>query len=196
MGEVQGLTPFRRAANSVWLVVLACAGFVALGHFLRKLDIVLNPLAWSGGEIIAALLCFGIAANVLVRDHGTGNRVSLLLGITFGITGMIHLAAIFEFYHDFADRSEQFRIPLSWVTGQTLLGLLFLAAYAINKHLPWPRESRKNIFAVLATVVATLCLISIVLWIFPDKPPIHPNSFIPRAWDLPPVALFLAAAYV
>ena len=196
MGEAEALTLVRRAARSVWVIAFACVAFLGLGHFLRQLNIILNPLAWSAAEIIAALLCFTIAANVLVRDHGTGNRVSLLLGLTFGITGIIHLGAIFEFYHDFAKHSEQLRIPLSWMTGQTLLGLLFLAAYAINKHLPWPRGPRKNIFAVLATVVATLCLITIVLLLFPNEPPIHPHSAIPRAWDLLPAAVFLAAAFV
>lgn len=196
MGEAEALTLVRRAARSVWFVLFACASLVALGHFLRQLNVVLNPLAWSAAEIIAALLCFTIAANVLVRDHGTGNRVSLLLGLTFGIIGIIHLGAIFEFYHDFAKPAEQLRIPLSWMMGQTLLGLLFLAAYAIDKHLPWPREPRKNIFAVLATVVATLCLITTVLLIFPSEPPIHPHSAIPRAWDLLPGAIFLAAAFV
>lgn len=196
MGEAEALTLVRRAARSVWFVLFACASLVALGHFLRQLNVVLNPLAWSAAEIIAALLCFTIAANVLVRDHGTGNRVSLLLGLTFGIIGIIHLGAIFEFYHDFAKPAEQLRIPLSWMMGQTLLGLLFLAAYAIDKHLPWPREPRKNIVAVLATVVATLCLITTVLLIFPSEPPIHPHSAIPRAWDLLPGAIFLAAAFV
>jgi len=196
MGENEALTLVRRAARSVWFVLFACAGMVALGHFLRQLNIVLNPLAWSAAEIIAALLCFTIAANVLVRDHGTGNRVSLLLGLTFGITGIIHLGAIFEFYHDFAKPWEQLRIPLSWMIGQTLLGLLLLAAYAIDKHLPWPREPRKNIFAVLATVVATLGLVTIVLLIFPNQPPIHPHNAIPRVWDLLPGVIFLAAAFV
>jgi diguanylate cyclase (GGDEF)-like protein len=196
MGEAEALTRVRRAARSVWFVLFACAGMIALGYFLRQLNIVLNPLAWSAAEIIAALLCFTIAANVLVRDHGTGNRVSLLLGLTFGIIGIIHLGAIFEFYHDFAKPAEQFRIPLTWMMGQTLLGLLFLAAYAIDKHLPWPREPRKNIFAVLATILATLCLITIVLLIFPKEPPIHPHSVIPRVWDLLPGAIFLAAAFV
>ncbi|MGH9678862.1 MAG: hypothetical protein ACRD4Y_02825, partial [Candidatus Acidiferrales bacterium] len=109
-------------------MLFAGAGIFALGHFLRQLNVTVNPLAWSSAEIISALLCFTIAANVLVRYHGTGNRVALLLGVTFGITGIIHLGAIFEFYHDFAHHSEQLRVPLSWMVGQTLLGLLFLAA--------------------------------------------------------------------
>ncbi|MBZ5641383.1 MAG: GGDEF domain-containing protein [Acidobacteriia bacterium] len=196
MGEAEALTLARRAARSVWVVAAACAGFIGLGHFLRQFNIVLNPLAWSAAEIIAALLCFTIAANVLVRDHGTGNRVSLLLGLTFGITGIIHLGAIFEFYHAFSITADQLRIPLSWMMGQTLLGLLFLAAYAINKHLPWPRGPKKNILAVLSTILATLCLITIVLLIFPGEPTIRPHSAVPRVWDLLPAAVFLAAAFV
>jgi|SRR5882672_2065583 len=196
MSEVEGLTLVRRAARNVWFVLFACAGFLVLGHFLRQLNIVVNPLAWSSAEIISALLSFTIAANVLVRYYGTGNRVSLLLGLTFSITGLIHLGAIFEFYNDFTQRAEQFRVPLAWMVGQTLLGLLFLAVYTINKSLPWPREPRRNIFAVLATIVATSCLITIVYLIFPIKPPIDPHSAIPRVWDLIPAAVFLAAAFV
>src|SRR5580698_977303 len=110
----------RRVERTGWFVAVACTGAVILGHLLRQLNIVLNPLAWSSAEIISALLSLTIAANVLVRYHGTGSRVSLLLGLTFGITGVIHLAAIFEFYH-LVDRAEQFHVPVSWMVGQTLL---------------------------------------------------------------------------
>ena len=195
MGEDASIR-VKQVTRNAWLVLSASAGFVVLGHFLRQLDVVVNPLAWSSVEIISALLCITIAANVLVRYYGTGNRISLLLGLTFSISGLIHLGAIFEFYHDFANKSEQFRIPLSWMVGQTLLGLLFLAAYAINKWLPWPREPQRNIFAVLATIVAISCLITMAYLVFPYKPPINPNSAVPRIWDLLPAGIFLAAAYV
>ena len=120
---IEGLAAGRRAARNVGVALLACAGCLLVGHALRELNIVLNPLAWSSAEIISALLSLTIAANVLVRYHGTGNRVSLLLGLTFGITGIIHLGAIFEFYH-LVDVSQQFRVPISLMVGQTLLGLL------------------------------------------------------------------------
>src|SRR5579864_5799686 len=136
MIALEGLIAVRRTVRNVGLVLLACGAWVLLGHFLRQLNIVLNPLAWSSAEIISALLSLTIAANVLVRYHGTGNRVLLLVGLTFGITGVIHLGAIFEFYH-LLDRTEQFRVPVSWMVGQTLLGLLLFIAYAINKRLPW-----------------------------------------------------------
>ncbi len=196
MGEGKTFASIRRASRSAWIVLSAGAAILVLSHFLRQLGIFLNPLAWASAEIISALLCLIIAANVLVRYYGTGNRVALLLGLTFGIIGLIHLGAIFEFYHDFAGRAEQFRVPLSWMVGQTLLALLFLAAYAINRLLPWPRQTLKNIFAVLATILAVLLLITVAFLIFSNRPPIHPESSIPRMWDLLPAAIFLAAAFV
>src|SRR5258706_6935598 len=120
------LTRVRRIVPIAWLVTLACAGVFVLGHFLRQLNIVVNPLVWSSAQIITALLSFTIAANVLVRYHGTGNRVSLLLGLTFAASGMIHLVAILEFYRNFLARGMESRAPLSWMVGQTVLGIAFL----------------------------------------------------------------------
>src|SRR6267154_451830 len=144
----------RRIVPIAWLVTLACAGVFVLGHFLRQLNIVVNPLVWSSAQIIIALLSFTIAANVLVRYHGTGDRVSLILGLTLAVTGMIHLFAILEFYRNFLMREEQFRVPLSWMVGQTLLGLVFLFAYTIDKLLPWPREMKRNLPAVIFLAAA------------------------------------------
>src|SRR6266436_1416789 len=170
----------RRIVPIAWLVTLACAGVFVLGHFLRQLNIVVNPLVWSSAQIIIALLSFTIAANVLVRYHGTGDRVSLILGLTLAVTGIIHLFAILEFYRNFLMREEQFRVPLSWMVGQTLLGLVFLFAYTIDKLLPWPREMKRNLLAVLA---------------FPHQPPVHPRNLIARPWEILPGVIFLAAAF-
>lgn len=180
-------------AVRLWAALVACCSCVLLGHFLRQLSAGMNPLAWSSAETITALLSLTIAANVLVRYHGTGDRVSLLLGLTFGVTGVIHVAAIFEFYH-LLDRAEQFRVPVSWMVGQTLLGLLLLTAYSINRHLSWSRDTRKNIAAVVAIMVGASCMIALLYLIFPDTSLIHPRAFVPRAWELLPVALFLGAA--
>ena len=160
MAVLEGLKNLRRVERPWWLAVVACSGAVVLGHFLRQLNIVLNPLAWSSAEIISALLSFTIAASVLVRYYGTGNRISLLLGLTFGVTGIIHLGAIFEFYDHFLKPSEQVRVPVSWMIGQTLLGLLLLVACVINKWLPWPRDPGKNVVALSSIVVSATCLVA------------------------------------
>ena len=192
---LEGFAAIRRVVRNVFLVLMACGSCVLLGHFLRQLNIVLNPLAWTSAEIISALLGLTIAANVLVRYYGTGNRVSLLLGLTFGITGIIHLGGIFEFYH-LLDRAEKFHVPTSWMVGQTLLGLLLLTANAVNMRLPWPRDSKKNIWAALAIVVSTSYLIALPFLVFSNLSSIHPRSFAPRQSELLPAALFLAAALV
>src|ERR1700722_9908875 len=153
MSGPEQIRSIRPIGRPLWLAIVACSGAVVLGHLLRQLNIVLNPLAWSSAEIISALLSFTIAASVLVRYYGTGNRVSLLLGLTFGVTGIIHLGAIFEFYDHYLKHSEQARVPVSWMIGQTLLGLLLLVACVINKWLPWPRDLGKN-FIALSSIVA------------------------------------------
>jgi diguanylate cyclase (GGDEF)-like protein len=194
MGALERLQNLRRMERPWWLAVVACTAAVILGHLLRQLNIVFNPLAWSSAEIISALLSFTIAASVLVRFYGTGNRVSLLLGLTFGVTGIIHLGAIFEFYDHFLIHSEQIRVPVSWMIGQTLLGLLLLAACVIDKWLPWPRDPGKNFIALFSIVAGATCLVTAVFLIFPSTPPIHPHSPTPRVWELLPAFIFLIAA--
>lgn len=192
---LERLTAVRRAARNVLLVLLACGGCVLLGHVLRQLNIVLNPIAWSSAEIISALLSLTIAANVLVRYYGSGNRVALLLGLSFGITGVIHLGAIFEFYQ-LLDRTQKLHVPVSWMVGQTLLGLFLFIAYGIDKLIPWPRDQRKNIVAVTAIIVVAGCLLAVPFIVFPDISLIHPQNLIPRVWELLPAGLFLGATVV
>jgi diguanylate cyclase (GGDEF)-like protein len=194
MSVLERLRNLRRGGRTWWLAVVSCAGAVILGHFLRQLNIVLNPLAWSSAEIISALLSFMIAASVLVRYHGTGKRVSLLLGLTFGVTGIIHLGAIFEFYDHFLKPSVQVRIPVSWLIGQTLLGLLLLVASVMNRWLPWPRDPGKNIAALSSIVVSATILVAATFLIFPITPLIRPHSPTPRMWELLPAVVFLVAA--
>jgi diguanylate cyclase (GGDEF)-like protein len=196
MAVVERLKHLRRVDRPWLLAIVACTGAVVLGHFLRQLNIVLNPLAWSSAEIISALLSFTIAASVLVRYYGTGNRVSLLLGLTFGVTGFIHLGAIFEFYDHFLKRAEQVHVPVSWMIGQTLLALLLLVACVINKWLPWPRDPRKNVMALSSIVISATGMVAVTYLLFPSTPLIRPHSPTPRVWELFPAVIFLIAAVV
>jgi diguanylate cyclase (GGDEF)-like protein len=193
---LEGLRTLRRVVRVAWFVTLACGGLFVLGHALRQINVVVNPLVWSSAQIITALLSFTIAANVLVRYHGTGNRVSLLLGLTLAVSAVIHLVAILEFYRDFLAHVDEFRAPLSWMVGQTLLGLVFLFAYAIDKHLPWPRELKRNFLAVSAIAIAASCIVAMVYLAFPHEPPIHPQSLLARPWEILPGVIFLAATFV
>jgi diguanylate cyclase (GGDEF)-like protein len=103
------------------------------------------------------------------------------------------LGAIFEFYDHFLKPSEQFRVPVSWMIGQTLLGLLLLVACVINKWLPWPRDPRKNLAALSSIVISAACLVAATFLLFPT-PQIYPHSPTPRFWELLPAFVFLIAA--
>jgi diguanylate cyclase (GGDEF)-like protein len=194
MTVLEKVRRLRQVERPWWLALVGCTSGVVLGHFLRQLNIVLNPLAWSSAEIISALLSFTIAASVLVRYYGTGNRVTLLLGLTFGVTGIIHLGAIFEFYDHFLKPSQHVRVPVSWMVGQMLLGILLLVACVINRWLPWPRDPRKNVMALSSIVVSATFLVTATFLIFPIAPVIDPHSPTPRVWELLPAVIFLVAA--
>src|SRR5260370_17515543 len=85
---LEGLKTVKRVVRIAWFVCLACGGVFVLGHFLRQINIVVNPLVWPSAQIISALLSFTFSPNLFVRSHGTGNRVSVLLGLAFAVSGL------------------------------------------------------------------------------------------------------------
>ena len=132
---------------------LSC-GVIVGAHFLRQLGISFNPALLASAEVIAALLGFTIAANIWVRFDGTGDRFALLIGAAFGLDGWIQLTAILGLRGELLSRGLAMRVPLYWMAGRTLLGVLLLAAIGLEKWLPWPREPKRTAFAVLSVVGA------------------------------------------
>ena len=174
---------------------LSC-GVIVGAHFLRQLGVSFNPVLLASTEIITALLSFTIAANIWVRFDGTGDRFALLLGTAFGLDGFIQLSGILELHGELLSRALPLRVPLYWMAGRTLLGVLLLAAIGLEKWLPWPRESKRAVFAVLSVVAAIAALTGFIFLLLGRGPLIHAASRMPRPWDLLPAAMFLAAAIV
>lgn len=179
----------------VFLAAAVLSGCVmVIAHFLRQLGLSFNPVLWASAEIIAALLGFTIAANILVRFHGTVDRFSLFLGAAFGLDGLIQLSGIVEFHGEMLRRTSAVHVPLYWMAGGTLLGVLLLSAIGLNKWLPWPRESKRTILAVLSVVGAVAGLTGLLFLALSNGPLIRGARLIPRPWDLLPAAMFLAGA--
>ena len=168
-----------------------CAAVTLLAHFLRHLGFSFNPVLWASAEIIAALLGFTIAANILVRYHGMGDRFSLFLGAAFGLDGLIQLSGIVELHGQLL-RSPM-HVPLYWMAGGTLLGALLLAAIGLDKWLPWPRDSNRTILAVLSVVGAIAGLTALLFLGLTNGPLIRSANPMPRPWELLPASMFLAA---
>src|SRR5690349_12851731 len=128
-----------RRSLRIFAVAVASSGCVGvLAHFLRQLGLSFNPVLWASSEIIAALLGFTIAANILVRFHGTGDRFSLFFGAAFGLDGLIQLAGILGLHGEVLSGANAAHVPLYWMAGGMLLGALLLAAIALDKWLSWP----------------------------------------------------------
>lgn len=179
----------------IFLVAAALSGCVTLiAHFLRQLGLTFNPVLWASAEIIAAVLGFTIAANILVRYHGTGDRFSLFLGAAFWLDGLIQLSGIVELHGELLNRASAARVPLYWMAGGTLLGVLLLGAIGFDKWLPWPRDSKRTILAVLSVVAAIASMTGILFLALSNGPLIRGSKLIARPWDLLPAGMFLAGA--
>ena len=176
----------------IFLPAVALSGCVTLiAHFLRQLGLSFNPVLWAGAEIIAALLGFTIAANILVRFHGTEDRFSLFLGAAFGLDGLIQLSGIVQLHGESLSGTTTVRVPIYWMAGGTLLGVLLLAALALDKWLPWPRQSSRTILAVLSVVGAIAGMMGLLFLVLGNGPMIRGTRPVPRPWDLLPAAMFL-----
>jgi diguanylate cyclase (GGDEF)-like protein len=177
----------------IFPAALALSGCViVIGHFLRQLSLTFNPVLWASADIIAALLGFTIAANILVRYHGTGDRLSLFLGAAFGLDGLIQLSGIVELHATVLNHAGAQRVPLYWMAGGTMLGILLLAAIGLDSWLPWPRESKRTILAVLSVVAAIAGMTGLLFLVVSNGPSIRSAKLIARPWDLLPAAMFVA----
>src|ERR1700730_9072467 len=177
----------------IFAFAVASSGCVGvLAHFLRQIGHSFNPVLWASAKIIVALLGFTIAANILVRFHGTVDRFSLFLGAAFGLDGLIQLTGIAGLHGELLSGPGTPRVPLYWMAGGTLLGIHLLAAIGLDKWLPWPRESNKTILAVLSVVGAIAGLTGLLSLALGHGPLIYGARLIPRPWDLLPATMFLA----
>src|SRR5260370_1655148 len=165
---------------------------IMIGHFLRQLGLTFNPVLWASTAIIAALLGFTIAANILVRYHGAGDRFSLFLGAAFGLDGLIQLSGIVKLHGKSLSADNTMRVPLFWMAGGTLLGVLLLAVIGLDKWLPWTREFKRTIFAVLSVVAAIAGMTGILFIVVSRGPLIREAKLLARPWDLLPAAMFVA----
>ena len=185
--------------NQVGRLLGLAAGCVVVeraGYLLAHFRIQFNPRVWAGSQIITAFLAFALAATILLRFYGTGDRVSLLLGLGMGLVGLIQVGGVIELLWHFSTAAAQLRVPLSWMASGTLFALLLLTAPYLGKHLPWPREPQRTIGAALLLVSVCAALVVMLLLGTSREPAIYAARFLPRPWNLLPAGIFLAATAV
>jgi diguanylate cyclase (GGDEF)-like protein len=180
--------------RTILAVSLAVLAYTALLWALRSSSYSADPLLGTYLDMAGSLIAFTFAANAMMRFRGTHDRISLILAFGFVLAGLIEAAIGTTFYRTISTASvHSSQISLGWFAGRTLLGVVLLVALMVEKRIPVSREPGKEIAAATMIVGAIAYLTSAFYFMLPRVPQIHPNAWIPRAWDLLPAAIYVAA---
>lgn len=197
MGSIAGFPRSRpRLFN---LIAVATCGTLVLSSlsWARSWDFSAQPVVYLYLEIAGSLISFCYAANSLIRFRSTHDRLSLMLGFGFIVSGTIESLACFRVYDVLWRSPGAFpHIPVGWMVGRTLLGILLILAVLVERYLPNAREPGREIFAALVVVAGAAYLTSAAFLAAPAAPVIYPASLIARPWDLFPAAIFAIAAWL
>jgi diguanylate cyclase (GGDEF)-like protein len=176
----------------LWTIA-GCAFLVSL-WILRNSPYQADPLLDTYLQMAGSLIGFTFAANALVRFRGTHDRISLILAFGFVLAGLIEAGTSMTFYRGaLVSANAGDSISYGWLAGRTLLGVLLLAALAVERRIPIAREPAKEMAAATLMVGGVAYLTSVFYFMLPHAPKIHPGAIIPRPADLLPAAIYLAA---
>jgi diguanylate cyclase (GGDEF)-like protein len=180
------------------LVVLWSIGIGLYLVFLWALhssSYVADPLLDTYLQMGGSLIAFTFAANALVRFRGTHDRISLILAFGFVLAGLVEAGTSMTFYRGMlVTPTPGNQISVGWLAGRTLLGILLIAALAVEKRLPISRDPAKEMAGATLVVGAVAYLTSVFYFMLPHSPRILPGSIIARPWDLLPALIYLIAA--
>jgi diguanylate cyclase (GGDEF)-like protein len=173
------------------------SGFVVvffLSMWLRVVPLQSDPILQGYLQVTTGLLAFVFAAVTLVRFQGTQDRISLILGSGFLLSGTLLTASSLLFFQFLQEAPINLRwAPVSWWAGRIVLGLLLVVALLVEHFLPRSRRPRLEISGALFTVVVLTYGITALLRHFPAETSPHPLAFIPNPSQLLPAVLFMVA---
>jgi diguanylate cyclase (GGDEF)-like protein len=179
---------------------LHLAGFVLVfvaADWFR--DFTLRPNAILQGylQITTGLFAFVFAAVALVRFQGTQDRISLILGSGFMLSGATLIASSLLFFQLNKEIPTTWFLwaPVAWWISRLLLALLFGVALLVEHFTPRSRHPRLEMVGALFSILALTYLITASLRRLPPEVSGHPNAFIPNPLHLIPAVIFLVALY-
>jgi diguanylate cyclase (GGDEF)-like protein len=178
-------------------MLLHVGGFLLIflaAFWLRGLTPPPDPIFQGYLQITTGLFAFVFAAVSLVRFQGTQDRISLILGSGFLLSGATLTVCSVLFFQ--LMRESQlwfFWAPVAWWISRLLLAILFVAALVVEHFLPRSRHPRLEIAGALFGVLSLTYLITAVLRKLPPEASHHPTAFIPNPLHLLPALIFLVA---
>jgi diguanylate cyclase (GGDEF)-like protein len=178
---------------------LHLAGFVVVfvaADSLRALSIKPDPVLQGYLQITLGIFAFVFAAVALVRFQGTQDRISLILGSGFMLSGATLVASsilFFQLQHE--SRTWMLLAPVGWWISRLLLALLFGVSLLVEHFIPRSRHPKLEIGGALFSVLALTYLITASLRRLPPDVVGHPDAVIPNPLHLIPAVIFLVALY-
>jgi diguanylate cyclase (GGDEF)-like protein len=178
-------------------ILASVSGFIVLFFFamwLRVVPLEPDPVLQGYLQVTTGLLAFVFAAVTLVRFQGTQDRISLILGAGFLLSGTILTASSLLFFQFQQNTPVELRwAPVSWWVSRVVLALLFVVALLVEHFLPRSRHPHREITGALLTVMASTYLITAALRRLPPEVSPHPGAVFPSPLQLLPAGIFLVA---
>jgi len=184
-----------RSNTTIFLAHFGVFLFVVLAaSWLRRIALQPDAILQGYLQVISALLAFVFAAITLVRFQGTQDRISLILGAGFLLSGAVLTATSVLFFQVFPDASLRLLwAPIAWWLGRMVLALLLLVALLVERFLPRSRHPRREIAGALLTVMVLTYVLAAALRGLPPEVSRHPSAFFPNPEQLLPGAIFLVS---
>jgi len=178
-------------------LVVHATGFVLVflaADWLREISMRPNPILQGYLQITTGIFAFVFAAVALVRFQGTQDRLSLILGSGFLLSGATLIASSILFFQLIHENQVWFLwAPVAWWISRLVLALLFAMALVVEHFLPRSRHTKLEIAGGLFAVLAATYLITASLRKLPPDVSHHPDALIPNPLQLLPAVIFLVA---
>jgi diguanylate cyclase (GGDEF)-like protein len=180
-------------------ILAHAAGFTLIflaADWLREITVNPNPGLQGYLQITTGIFAFVFAAVALVRFQGTQDRISLILGSGFMLSGATLVASSILFFQlNHESQNWVLWAPVAWWISRLLLSLLFAISLVVEHFLPRSRHPRLEIAGGLFAVLAATYLITASLRRLPPEASHHPDALIPNPLQLLPALIFLVALY-
>ena len=192
-----GEAPLQNGRSRTAIFLTHAGGFLfltAVAYWLRSVPLEPNPLLQGYLQVISGLLALVFTAVTFVRFQGTQDRISLILGAGFLLSGAALAATSVLFFQLSQDAPlKLFWAPGAWWLGRMILALLLVVALLVERFLPRSRHPRREIAGALLSVIALTYLITAALRGFPPEVSRHQGAFFPSPQQLLPGAIFLVS---
>src|SRR5215467_11160834 len=193
MGEVSVKPGNVNATPAFWHVV-AFLSILLLALWIRPIPLDADAALQGYLQIVTGLLAFVFSAVALVRFQGTQDRISLILGSGFLLSGAVLVASSLLFF----DIPAQTVLKMHWAPvalwlGRLILALLLVVALVVEKFIPRSRHTKGEIAGALFAVVLFTYIITVSMRKLPTEMSPHQLAFIPSPQQLFPAIFFLVA---